>query len=172
MGDHGLHDRRDRHHPAVTESYPTCSDAARCYHHQHLGLRARLSAVQLLHLNADAGRLPRLPGGWRRRPDGAAWPSWATSWLPVSAPNIRATSWRPSASRPSVGPLIGGVFAGTDQILWISGWRWCSWSTCLWASWLCWWSSPSCTCRTPHTLNRASTGGARPWWSERCCRCC
>ncbi len=23
-----------------------------------------------------------------------------------------------------VGPLIGGVFAGTDQILWISGWRW------------------------------------------------
>ena len=42
----------------------------------------------------------------------------------MSGPGTRATSSPCSARRASLGPVVGGFFAGQATILGIAGWRW------------------------------------------------
>ncbi|WP_369800206.1 MFS transporter [Tersicoccus sp. Bi-70] len=68
--------------------------------------------------------MPRLPGHRRRRPDVAAARDHGRHPGPARTCPYQGFFLAIFGVSAVLGPLIGGLFAGADQVLWIAGWRW------------------------------------------------
>ena len=117
LGDHGVPDHLDDHHADLRQARrPLRPQEA--VHVRDLGLHRRLGAVLVRDVDVRARGVPR-----RSRASAPAacsrwsWRSSATSCRRASGPATPATSWPMFGTSSVLGPVIGGFFAGQDEIL-------------------------------------------------------
>ncbi len=123
LGDHGVPDHLDHHHADLRQARrPLRPQEA--VHVRDLGLHRRLGAVRVRDVDVRARGVPGVPGLGA----GGLFTLVLAIIGDIVSPRERAryTGYFMAtfATSSVLGPVIGGFFAGQDEILGVTGWRW------------------------------------------------